>query len=154
MSRSVDIGTKAATAVCRAAQTNGFPHAERRDEEGEHDRGDVAGMLGLCVQVKGGQAAKTASPGQILKWMREVDKQTANANADLGFLVRQRRGQGLPNAHLWPAHLWSADYRRLIDAPSLDLDVAARFTPEHLIIEVTFAHLLTLLRASGYGDPL
>ena len=59
--RPKDIGTAAETAVVRFLRDNGFPLAERRALHGSTDRGDITGTPGLVWEVKGGDAAKTAS---------------------------------------------------------------------------------------------
>jgi len=45
-------GTAAETAVVRFLQANGYPHCERRALAGAQDRGDVAGIPGLVIEVK------------------------------------------------------------------------------------------------------
>ena len=52
MSASKAKGTAAETAVVRFLQANGYPHAERRALAGAQDRGDVAGIPGLVIEVK------------------------------------------------------------------------------------------------------
>ncbi|NAE18288.1 hypothetical protein, partial [Enterococcus hirae] len=66
--RPRDIGTAAETATVRYLRTAGFPHAERRALRGTHDCGDITGTPGLAWEVKGGQAAKGASDGQVAQW--------------------------------------------------------------------------------------
>ncbi len=79
------IGTAAETAVVRYLQANGFPHAERRALRGELDAGDITGCPGICIEVKGGEAARSASDGDVAAWMKEVRAETLNADAEIGF---------------------------------------------------------------------
>lgn len=102
-----NIGTAAETAVVRAIANMGFPHAERRALKGTQDQGDITGTPGVCWEVKGGDAAKTASDLQIEAWMGETEVERANARAAIGVLVQQRKGVGYANADRWWAWLWS-----------------------------------------------
>src|SRR6185312_8871013 len=95
------IGTATETAVVRYLVANGFPHAERRSLRGSLDAGDITGCPGLVWSVKGGVAAKTASDGQVAKWLAELERQRVNAAATIGVLVLQRAGIGEANAGRW-----------------------------------------------------
>lgn len=99
--RPKDIGTAAETAVVRALRQHGFPHAERRALAGAHDLGDITGTPGIVWEVKGGNAAKTASDGQVQKWLDETETERINARATVGVLVMARAGIGAANADRW-----------------------------------------------------
>lgn len=101
MNKSGAIGTKAATTVARTLALYGFPDAERRVLHGVRDQGDITGIPGVCIQVKGGDAARDASDRLIEAWLRTVEEQRVNARAHVGFLVVQRRGVGHVNAGRW-----------------------------------------------------
>lgn len=109
MTRPKDIGTKAETAVVRYLRSAGFPQAERRALRGTQDAGDITGIPGVCIEVKGGDRAKSASDGQIAAWLAETATEAINADADLGVLVVSRRGVGLGNAHRWWAVVYGDD---------------------------------------------
>src|SRR5690606_5416001 len=87
--RPKQIGTKAETAVTRAAQTRGFPHAERRALRGRNDVGDVLLCPGVVVEVKGGDMARRASDALVAKWLLETERERINAGAEHAFLVVQ-----------------------------------------------------------------
>lgn len=131
--RPKDIGTAAETAVVKALRQLGFPHAERRALAGAHDLGDITGTPGVVWEIKGGNAAKTASDGQVEKWLDETECERRNAGAGRGVLVIQRAGIGAANAHRW----WA-----VTRGP---YDIAWRTTLFNQCIE---------LRAFGYGEPL
>lgn len=138
MNRSGRIGTAAETAVVRAMQTRGFPSAERRRLRGRDDAGDLTGIPGVCVEVKGGAAAKDASDAQIEAWLVETEVERVNGRADIGVLVVQRRGVGPANADRW----WAVvDGRHL--APDLQMP-----------LRMLFGDFLRWLRIQGYGDEL
>ena len=50
--RSRDKGTSWETQVVRFLQEHGWPLAERRARRGTRDAGDVAGVAGVCIEVK------------------------------------------------------------------------------------------------------
>lgn len=79
-------GTAAETAVVNFFQRMGWKHAERRALQGALDKGDIAGLPGVCVEVKD---CRTLTFGP---WLKEAQVETANANADIGFVFAKRRG--------------------------------------------------------------
>lgn len=141
MARPKDIGTAAETAVVRALRQHGWPHAERRALAGIHDLGDITGTPGICWEVKGGDAARNASDGQIADWLAETEKERVNAHADIGVLVIQRRSVGPANAHRWWAVLRANAW--ILGATKHDFP-----------IRMLLADACLLLRAAGYGQPV
>lgn len=142
------IGTAAETAVVRAARTRGFPLTDRLTLTGALDRGDIGLCPGIILEVKGGQAAKTASDALIASWLLETERERRNAHAAIGILVTARAGIGAGNAHRWWAHLRLGDVALLIDRGS--------YTPEELAeqpVRMTLITALVLLRTAGYGEP-
>jgi hypothetical protein len=140
------IGTAAETAVVRYMQANGFPTAERRALRGSFDCGDVTGIPSVCVEIKGGQAAKTASDGQVAAWLDETDTERLNAHAEIGVLVMARAGIGALNAGRWWAVL-----------PFAYVNPQTAIDDQHLFNAPTRMHLsdaCLLLRAMGHGAPL
>nr|WP_236646910.1 hypothetical protein [Micromonospora acroterricola] len=144
--RPRDIGTKAETAVVRYLQSAGFPHAERRSLRGALDAGDITGTPGVCWEVKGGDAARTASDLMIERWMAELAAEVTNAKADVGLLVVQRAGVGPANAGRWWAYM-----------PCFQVAVLAADDPVGAYgsfpVRMLLADAVTLLRAAGYGEP-
>jgi hypothetical protein len=141
MGRPRDIGTAAETAVVRALRARGFPQAERRSLKGVLDEGDITGTPGLCWEVKGGDAARNASDGQISAWLAETETERLNARADVGILVVQRRRIGARNAHRW----WA-----IMRANAWILGGTKHDFPVRILLE----DACTLLRKAGYGEPL
>ena len=77
MSKAKNIGTRAETAVRNHLLSAGYDplEAHRNVLKGSADEGDVwlREYFGLVVfEVKGGNAAKTASHNQVLKWFQEA----------------------------------------------------------------------------------
>jgi hypothetical protein len=138
------IGTAAETAVVRALRGLGFPHAERRALTGALDQGDITGCPGVCWEVKGGEAAKTASDADIDAWLIETENERHNADASIGVLVVQRRGVGPANASRWWAVLRAKKSMHAAHHP------AVPDFPVRLLLR----DAVHLLRAAGYGDPL
>jgi hypothetical protein len=79
-------GTAAETAVVAYLQRRGWPHAERRALSGSQDRGDVAGIAGVCLEVKSHRTHDLAG------WMRELEAEQRNAGAVVGAVVAKKRG--------------------------------------------------------------
>jgi hypothetical protein len=150
MNRPRAIGTSAETATVRYLVAHGFPHAERRSLKGALDQGDITGCPGLVIEVKGGEAARSASDGLIADWMAETEAERANARADLGVLVVQRRGVGAGNAGRWWAHVTSDQLAGL-----LYLDAPGGYDGRPSVpVRLLLADVVLMLRWAGYGEPL
>lgn len=93
--KSKRTGTAAETAVVRYLQ-NWWPAAERRALSGNKDKGDVAGIPGVVIEVK---AAATQLIGP---WQRETLTEMANAEASTCMLVVKRPYKG---ASQWDAYM-------------------------------------------------
>lgn len=144
--RSKQVGTKAESAVVRAAQLRGFSGAERRALRGRHDVGDILLCPGVVIEVKGGDMARRASDALVAKWLVETERERVNAGAAHAFLVVQRAGVGPRNAHQWHAY-WTADaWARLLghEAP-----VALAGATIRTSLESSLAALV----ANGWGGP-
>ena len=64
----------------------GWVAAERRRLNGTTDKGDVAGVPGICIEVK------SAASWAPVRWMRETATETINARADIGFVMARPNG--------------------------------------------------------------
>ena len=148
---SKSIGTPCETGVVNFLKAHGFPHAERRALTGTLDKGDIAGCIGICIEVKGGRAAEDASDGQIEKWLAETERERVNANADIGILVVKRRGISRTRAGEWWAVVDLGVLADLIYEPENGIKPFTRFfnTPARIHL----ATAVELLRDCGYGDP-
>jgi hypothetical protein len=167
MNKPKRIGTAAETAVARFLQVNGFPHAERRALRGIQDAGDITGCPGICIEVKGGEAAKSASDQLVMDWLVETETERANAGADVGVLVLQRRGVGPANAGRWWVVFQQWPLYGLQLLADRDITGAPAYTgTEPFVVTGTdpvwmrapvrmlLADAVLLLRAAGYGQPL
>ncbi len=144
--KSGKIGTATATAVCKAFIRHGFPYAERRDET-QPDQGDVAGMIGVAVQIKGGRTAEDASLNQIRRWLNATEDQREAARADVGILVTKAHGIGNPNADYWWCYMFGSTYDTIISS-------GFSFATSQIILRMTLREAAYLLRAHGWGEPL
>lgn len=95
MSKSKAKGTAAETAVVNALQRLGWPHAERRALQGAVDKGDIAGMPGVCFEVK------DTKTWQVAGWLQETLDERVNAKAAHGILVIKLPRVGHANAEKW-----------------------------------------------------
>lgn len=144
--RPRDIGTRAETAVARAARGRGFPTADRIALHGVRDIGDVRLSPDVVVEVKGGEAARHASDLDVLRWLDQTARERDNAHAAVAFLVVQRGGVGAANAARW----WT--YWRL--GWIADLSYSQTFAARHVVVRMTLGDALDLVRAAGYGEPI
>lgn len=147
MNKPKAIGTAAETAVARYLQAHGFPHAERRALRGIADAGDITGCPGICVEIKGGEAAKSASDLLVADWLAETEIERINARADIGVLVLQRRGVGPANAGRWWAVMTLPTLLSLTVLPQDWLHPA-------IPLRMQLADAVRLLREAGYGTEL
>jgi hypothetical protein len=90
VSRSKAKGTAAETAVVRFLRTAGFTQAERRTLSGAQDRGDIAGVPGVVIEVK--NCARQELPA----WVVEAELERDNDRAGLGVVWHKRRGKADP----------------------------------------------------------
>lgn len=142
------LGAYTETGLVDYLKTHGFPHAERRVTNGNKDRGDISGCIGICWQAKGGSAGQTAGAAQtdrIGVWMAETLVEAQNARADYGILVCKKAGVGHANAGRWWAYLRGDDF--------LSLSGHRASTPVG-VVRITLAEAVALLRQAGYGDEL
>lgn len=76
-------GTKAESEVVKYLQ-NWWPAAERRALSGSNDKGDVAGINSVCIEVKAAERPLLAA------WQRETLVEQRNARAGACLLVVKR----------------------------------------------------------------
>lgn len=88
--RSKQRGTAWESAIVAYLIDRGWIHTERRTLNGAKDRGDISGLPGVMVEAK---SEKSITLGTYL---REVETQTANANAEVGVAWVKRRGKTSP----------------------------------------------------------
>ena len=86
MSASKAKGTAAETAVVRYLQANGFPYVERRTLSGSQDKGDIAGIPGVVIEVK------ACARQELAAWMDEATIEAANASVAFGVVWHKRKG--------------------------------------------------------------
>lgn len=95
MSKSKDKGTTAEREVVRYLQ-QWWPAAERRALSGNKDKGDVAGIARLCIEVKAAERPLLAA------WQRETLAEMTNAGATGCMLVVKRKYKVVS---CWDAHV-------------------------------------------------
>lgn len=90
MSAAKAKGTAAETAVVNFLRRSGWPHCERRALSGALDKGDIAGIPGVVIEVK--NQAKLDLAG----FVDEAETERANDGADVAAAWIKRRGKGDP----------------------------------------------------------
>lgn len=155
--RNVDKGREAENAVAAYLSLHGFPHAERRTKRGGYvdldgvlvpaDAGDLTGIPGVVVQVKWSPYKPLAHD------MRRTEEQRRVGRADVGLLVRKRKGVGLARAGEWDAYLpeWAVSY--LLRGESYTHPAAERARPQSPWWHTDLATAAALICRAGYGVP-
>jgi hypothetical protein len=90
MNRSKAKGTAAESAVVQYLQAKGFAQAERRTLNGAHDRGDIAGIPGVVIEVK------NCARQELAAWVGEAERERDNDRAGLGVVWHKLRGKTDP----------------------------------------------------------
>jgi hypothetical protein len=102
MSKSKQKGTSAETAVVNWLKKQGRKNVERRSLSGVNDRGDIAGIPEVVIEVK--NHARMTLP----EWLRELEVEIQNDNADTGVVIHKKKGT--TNVGEWyatmPVDLW------------------------------------------------
>lgn len=80
-------GSGAERGVVEYLRAHGFPHAERRLAGSSKDRGDIAGVPGVVIEVKNCERTNLAG------WLAEAAVEQANDRADYGVVLHKRRGK-------------------------------------------------------------
>jgi hypothetical protein len=83
-------GTGWESAIVTYLQARGWPNAERRALRGAHDRGDIAGLVGICIE------AKRAARVELAGWLDEAHTQARHRD-DIGVVWFHRRGRSSPS---------------------------------------------------------
>jgi hypothetical protein len=86
VSASKKKGTAAETAVVEYLRASGFTQAERRTLNGAKDRGDIAGLPGVVIEVK------NCARQELGAWVAEAELERDNDRASLGVVWHKRRG--------------------------------------------------------------
>lgn len=85
MSKSKQKGTRAENHVVAYLKED-FPYVERRALAGVNDKGDVAGIPGVVIEIK--DHAKIT----LSEWLKELEQEMDNADADTGVVIAKKRG--------------------------------------------------------------
>lgn len=83
-------GRKAENEIVAYLQENGYPEAERRRLSGVQDKGDVAGVRDVCIEVKNQKTHELAN------WLDQLFREMEHAKATWGAVMfpRIRKGVG------------------------------------------------------------
>jgi len=109
VNKSKQKGTSTETLVVNYLRENGWRHAERRALSGSLDKGDIAGVPGIAIEVKYGNGTLKIGP-----WLTETGIERLNARADHGILVVKPFGMGEKNVGSFYAVMVAADFEALV----------------------------------------
>jgi hypothetical protein len=86
VSKSKQKGTAAETAVVNWLQKQGRKSVERRSLNGYNDRGDIAGIPSVVMEVK--NHAKM----ELSAWVKELEIEIKNDKAETGTVIHKKKG--------------------------------------------------------------
>jgi len=86
MSKSKQKGTAAETAVVNWLVGRGRKHVERRSLNGSNDRGDIAGIPGVVLEIK------NHARMELSQWLSELEVEMLNDKADTGVVIHKKKG--------------------------------------------------------------
>ena len=102
MNKSKIKGTAAETAVVNWLIDKGRKHVERRALSGKDDRGDIAGIPSVVIEVKNHKEIK------LSQWIKELEAEMHNDKADTGVIIHKKTGT--TNVGQWyatmPVDVW------------------------------------------------
>ena len=88
MSKAKQKGTDGENAVVEALDRAGFT-VERRALSGMNDKGDIAGLKDVVIEVK----KHDSYAGKLAGWVEEADTERRNAKATIGVVWHRRKGK-------------------------------------------------------------
>jgi hypothetical protein len=106
VSRNKAKGTRAESAVVDYLRRLHWPHAERRALQGAKDRGDIAGVYDVVIEVKDHAALALA------EWVDEATVEGVNADCTVAVVWHKRRGKGSPGD--WYVTMTGATFAELL----------------------------------------
>jgi hypothetical protein len=137
--KSKDKGTRAESDFVKYCnQVQGLPYVERRALSGTNDRGDIAGMVGVVIEIK------AALKLEIPAWKRETLKERENDQADICALVVKipRKAVAQWDAHV-PLWLLSVNTQGSSNGYSF-------YHHRQVWVRMTVEDLFHVLRGEGY----
>lgn len=109
VNKSKNKGTSGESALVNYLRGRGQTAVERRALTGANDKGDIAWLPWLAVEVK---AARTPDYGT---WLREAEAERANCQAEIGIVVHKPHGTGLTNQGKWRVVMELDTFMTLLD---------------------------------------
>lgn len=107
MSKSKQKGTAAETAVVKWLLGKGRTNIERRALNGINDRGDIAGIPGIVIEVK------NHARMELSQWISELKVEIENDKATSGVVLHKRRGT--TDVGEWYATMPADDWYALVE---------------------------------------
>src|SRR5450631_2749353 len=87
-------GTKWETRLVRYFVEKGFPYVERRARSGRNDKGDLAGLPGVCIEAKNVKALNLSG------WIDELRVEMSNAGVEQGAVIFPRKSHATGRAYV------------------------------------------------------
>lgn len=112
---------------------HGYPHAERRRLMGVADQGDIAGIPGVVIEVKGDRS------NRIAEWREETTNEMNNAKVHVGILVVRVERQPVEK---WDVHV-PLDFL-------CETDIEGFAVRENVWVRMDLKHAVMWLKETGY----
>ena len=103
-------GTAAESAVVLYLRSQGWIHTERRALNGCNDKGDIAGIPGVVVEVKDHKVSSQSFGAYVT----EAETEKLNAGAEVGVAWVKRRGTTDPSK--WLVAMTGQQFTELLKA--------------------------------------
>lgn len=128
-------GTETESKVVKYLKQEGFHLTDRRVPNGRFDRGDITGIEGVCIEVKGDRSNK------ISAWRKETVTEAANAGAGMYLLVVRVDYKPVER---WEVHVpWN-----LLNSPDMELGWELE---DHEWVRMDLRLAVLWLKAQGYS---
>jgi Holliday junction resolvase len=124
LSKAKQKGTLAETAVADYLKTI-WPAVERRAQSGKNDKGDIAGINKIVIEVKNQKSYK------IHEWLKETEIEKSNAEADFGILLVKPNGLGVSKVDKWWAVIPLGDLVQLLQKAGYAQELQSQSDREH-----------------------
>lgn len=79
-------GSKYELDIAKYLVANGWIHAERRIAGATLDKGDIYGIIGCVIEAKNEKGLRFSA------YLKELEVEMYNANADTGVVIAKKRG--------------------------------------------------------------
>lgn len=102
-----NLGTRYETSIKDWLRDNGWPYADRKVLEGSEDKGDIRLSERVPFVIEAKTAKSTTDRASLGTFVKELEVEVKNANAECGAVVFKRKGTTDIGNHyaIMPVHM-------------------------------------------------